>query len=1178
VFRNCTIVGNGFGGSGWTGAGIHLGAANLTLENTIVAFNRNGLDHSGDVPQLTIRNSIFYNPGGSEIIGLDATVLQRNGNATLDPLFVDRPGGNYELAANSPAIDAGRALDAPATDILGRPRFDDLGLENLGAGHPSYVDIGAFERQQSTSPAADLAVVDISATPLDVAPGGLLTATWTIENTGQRNLTENWTDAIYLSSDPYLSTTDDRLLAEVPHTDDLTAGSRYTGTWSGTIPVGISGPLYVIVQTNNRRAFRESVSTNNARTFDRVIAVAVPSLTTASPQAGHVNQGQWTYYRFEAEPGRTIRFALNSAVASGAVHLYLRREAIPTVSNYDVAATAFNQPDQELRLLTPSEGVYYLGVFGQSLAAGGTDFTLTAEPTSLAIRQVDRNSVGNAGKATVKLVGDNFTRGCQVTLIAPDGTTIIQSDEWFQDASTLFATFDLAAASAAAGLYDVVVTDPGVASVTKFDALTVQSGGSTNFSTNLVVPGTARPGREVRVTVEYSNTGTIDVLSPLLTLESSDGAAWLLPGADPDEGWIDGSSVSFVALSSDGPASILRPGQTQTLTITARTPLVPGDVPFTLYSFGTPGDAGVSQAINWSQLGADIRPPDTSDDAWVPFFERLKAQVGTTWGDYLNVLRDNADGLAQIDQRVYDSAELFAFEVVQAATIGTPGYLEGDRDAFCPAPGLPLSFDRYFLPGPSYRARLGSLGRGWTHSYEITLLERSDGSVVINGPSGFDRIFEPDGQGGYKAAAGDNGRLTSLPDEEFLLGEQNGLQTHFRSDGRFDSIEDTNGNRIFASYDAQGKLVVLAHSNGDRFRLEYDAAGRLVKLTDHANRVTRYTYDATGEHLLSVTQPGNEITTYSYLTGAGVLKDHSLLTISRPGGPQVSFSYDSLGRLATQHIAASQEPIIYTYGTAGRTAVTDAFGNTTSAWLDSRGRTAMTEDPLGYRSQMYYDAASNLIRVVGPTGLSSQFTYDGAGNLIVYRDPIGYETAFGYGGLYNDLLWDRDAPGNATTYAYDDRSNLASITYVDGTVESYQYDGLGNLIAYTNRRGQTITYAYNSRGQLTSKDYPDTPGVVDFHYAYDTAGNMVSSSGPEGMTTFTYEPNTDRLLRIDYPLIGSTPLFFIFEYDAAGRRMKRTDQDGHVVNVLFHRIWHKTRQRLSNGLLAGQGQRGLPQL
>ena len=89
VFRNCTIVGNGFQGSGWTAAGIHLGAANLTLENCIVAFNANGLHHSGNSPLLAIRNSIFHNPGGSEIYGLSAAILQQNGNILSDPLFIN---------------------------------------------------------------------------------------------------------------------------------------------------------------------------------------------------------------------------------------------------------------------------------------------------------------------------------------------------------------------------------------------------------------------------------------------------------------------------------------------------------------------------------------------------------------------------------------------------------------------------------------------------------------------------------------------------------------------------------------------------------------------------------------------------------------------------------------------------------------------------------------------------------------------------------------------------------------------------------------------------------------------------------------------------------------------------------------------------------------------------------
>jgi len=59
-----------------------------------------------------------------------------NGNlSAADPLFVDQAGGNYRLQMTSPAIDAGSATGAPATDFTG------ITARPQGAG----VDIGAFE-------------------------------------------------------------------------------------------------------------------------------------------------------------------------------------------------------------------------------------------------------------------------------------------------------------------------------------------------------------------------------------------------------------------------------------------------------------------------------------------------------------------------------------------------------------------------------------------------------------------------------------------------------------------------------------------------------------------------------------------------------------------------------------------------------------------------------------------------------------------------------------------------------------------------------------------------------------------------------------------------------------------------------------------------------------------------
>lgn len=65
-------------------------------------------------------------------------VVGRNGNITGDPKFADPNNGDFRLAADSPAINAGdnSAPGLPMTDLDGHPRV-------VG----SAVDIGAFERQ-----------------------------------------------------------------------------------------------------------------------------------------------------------------------------------------------------------------------------------------------------------------------------------------------------------------------------------------------------------------------------------------------------------------------------------------------------------------------------------------------------------------------------------------------------------------------------------------------------------------------------------------------------------------------------------------------------------------------------------------------------------------------------------------------------------------------------------------------------------------------------------------------------------------------------------------------------------------------------------------------------------------------------------------------------------------------
>jgi RHS repeat-associated protein len=1154
TFTNCTIVGNGFGGSGYgRSEGIHHGAVTLTLDNVTVAFNANGILYGGDPPEVTIRHSLFWNPDGQEYINPppeNRDFLERDGNLRANPLFVNREAGNYELSAFSPAIDAGRGLGAPATDILGRPRFDDLGMPNVGTGYPPYVDIGAYERQEHTV-TGDLAVLHVATPhPIFLSAGEDFTVQWTVANVGAADCAGPWTDTVYLSRRQHFGA-DAVPLGTFTYQGDLAPGERYTGTLTGNAP-SEAGVYYVIVRANAEGSLAEPVAWNNVMTGTHVLAVDLPVLEVGQSVSGTVERGRWDYVRLEAEPGNTMVLTLEANVQSGATGLYVRYGAPPTLENYDARAAVPNRTDQELRILSPREGVYFVGVYGTRLPYGSTDYVLSAEPTELAIHRVSPGNVGNVGPVTLEIVGDNFSRGVKVMLVGPDGVTVIEGDPWFQDASTLYATFDLSAAGAAPGVYDLSVTQPGVASVTEFGAVTVMMGGAAVLSTSLTVPGMARPGRNIPVTVSYVNAGRVDLPSPLMTLQGNWDTTWFLPSAQGEKNRIEGDSVTFLALSPTGPAAVLRPGQRASFTITVRAPLVFGSMEFALHAFGDPGESGLHDAIDWARLGADLRPADLPDDAWNPLLARLEAQIGTTWGDYLDVLRDNANHLAEIGQRVYDTRELLAFEFVQAAAMGGSTHLEAARDAFAPASGLPLSFNRFFTPAPLRRARLGPLGRGWVHSYHIALDERSDGTIVIDGPPvGSDRVFLPDRSGGYRGQSGDNGTLSVLADGRYLLTEQDGLEVVFRANGQWDSMEDTNGNRVTSSYDADGRLTTVTHSNGDRFHLEYDASGLLAKLIDHADRETQYVYDSSGKYLLSVTRPDGESTTYTYLTGVGALLDHHLTSITRPGGLQVQFTYDELGRLAGQHVAEGEEAFRYAYSTGGKTTVFDAFDNATTTWLDSRGRTAMIEDPLRERMHFAYDVVGNLAGVTGPTGLTAEFLYDRAGNLLTSRDPLGRPTDFGYGGPYDKLLSVYDARGNAVQYAHDGRGNVTRITYEDGSHEDFQYDGDGNLSAWTNRRGETITYTHNARGQVTAKNVPDTLGADEFAYKYDTVGRLTSATGPEGTTAFTYDPGTQRLVRIDYPAVGAKAVFLAFEYDAAGRRTKSTDQDGHVLNYFY---------------------------
>lgn len=131
-------------------------------------------------------------------------------------------------------------------------------------------------------------------------------------------------------------------------------------------------------------------------------------------------------------------------------------------------------------------------------------------------------------------------------------------------------------------------------------AVTIEAAALPEFRAWLTMPGLTRPGRIMDLQVNYANPGRVSVASPLLTLRA-DAAdyEWQLPGSGV---WLPCQAVQLLALSPDGPAAVLRPGQVCSLPLRLRVPFRTGTVQVSLTSLGATATDGSAQSLDWGQI------------------------------------------------------------------------------------------------------------------------------------------------------------------------------------------------------------------------------------------------------------------------------------------------------------------------------------------------------------------------------------------------------------------------------------------------------------------------------------------------------------------------------------------------------------------------------------------------
>ncbi len=869
-------------------------------------------------------------------------------------------------------------------------------------------------------------------------------------------------------------------------------------------------------------------------------------------QGNFVGSGQAQLFKIELSESTPMNIILDDSASNNSNEMYVKFGLPPTRKDYDYRSENIASSDQQVMIPMATAGEWYVLIYGDNIVTPGA-YNLEIETAEIFLTSITPSYHSKNADAVLTLTGVGFDSTVKVELVETGGMRYLSGLIEVDSFTKLNATFS--AGSVPAGIYSVVVSLPDGASDQLINAFEVTQGIGAKLETNLIVPSRVGYHNVSTIWVEYANTGDAAMKAPLLSVTATQREAkraiMKLSGVTLARGfWTSampkGFSNTVQFLATGETPGVLQPGESFKVPIQFAGWQKPWDFSYSPITF----KLGILKAddntkVDWNLFKDQMRPDEVNNEIWNPLWMNFVDQAGTTWGDYVTMLTDNASYLGRLGERVIDIKDLLSFEFIQANALNIIRYLASYTESYASAPGIDISIQRIFPQSISGRYNIGAFGRGWAHNWDVSLNIASDGTVTIKGPAETRRIFQPDSrkQGVYFSMEGDYATLTALG-SSFSLREPGGLARVFRADGLLDYIEDTNGNRITAGY-LGSLLTSLTHSSGQEIKILY-SSGRISKIIDSKGRETVYTYDVNSEHLTSVRYFDGLTINYSYSIGGSEIQEHALTEVTFPGGTHQYFTYDNWGRLSTISRDEGKEKAKFSYNTTGMVTVKDAFDNPSQFYLNHQGMLVKVKDPKSQAIQLIYDDNYNLIKFIDSAGRSLEYEYNKKGNVINFDDFLGNSTRFQYSGQFNRLSKLVDANGNATNYSYDGANNLQSITYADNTIESWAYDEQGNIPSWVNRRGNPITYEYNSDGRVTAEAFLDGSRV---EYSYDTRGNLILAKDSRGGTTLQYD-TAERLQKIIFP----DNRFLEYTYNTAGQRKTSTNHLGHTLNYFYNTI------------------------
>jgi YD repeat-containing protein len=475
------------------------------------------------------------------------------------------------------------------------------------------------------------------------------------------------------------------------------------------------------------------------------------------------------------------------------------------------------------------------------------------------------------------------------------------------------------------------------------------------------------------------------------------------------------------------------------------------------------------------------------------------------------------------------------------------------------------------------QTKAGPFGFGWTGSYSAHLeltyggaaatVYQDDGSTVtftrpgkgLLGEGGEELTFNPAGpwsapSGLVEATLADEGSgyVYTLPNQIVL---------HFNEHGELTSEADRDGNTLTMGYES-GHLVSVTDAAGRKLTLAYNAEGEVESAKDPMGHTIKYVYE--GGNLKSVTQPAASALRWQFKYNS----EHEMILETDGRSHAVTMEYNGSRQVISQTDALSRKREWKYKGTTGlentETTITEPNGAETVEQFNVAGEPTKVTRAHGVSgvetmTEYEYNSSNQLIKAIHPNKHVTEYGYDSEGNKTSEVDPNKDERKWKYDKKHNvatettpegeTTTTKREAHGNPevierpapsektqkTTYKYDSKGDVESVTDPLEHTWKYEYDYYGDRKSETDPEGNKRTWEYNEDSQETATISPRgniegaKPAEYETTIERDARGRPLLVTGPEANGTSApvdkTAPSVSGAVRVTQTLNASTGIW-----------------------------------------------------